>query len=56
MRSPGKVLTFSDSVTSVRLWLWADWVFSQAGGGLELKQLPADVAGGLADGHRARGV
>lgn len=41
VRWPGKAaVTFSDAVATVRLWLWAEWVFPQAGGGLELEKLP----------------
>ncbi len=38
---PGKVgVTFSDAITSVRRWLWREWVFPGAGGGSALEQLP----------------
>ena len=38
---PGKVgVTYSDALTSVRRWLWREWVFPRAGGGSALEQLP----------------
>ena len=38
---PGKQgITFSDAITSVRRWLWQEWVFPQAGGSTTLHQLP----------------
>jgi hypothetical protein len=38
---PGKaVVTFSDALTAVRRWLWAEWVFPQAAGGTAVQQLP----------------
>jgi hypothetical protein len=41
VRWPGKTaVTFSDAVSAVRLWLWAEWVFPRAGGGLDLEKLP----------------
>ena len=41
VRWPGKVaVTFSDAVAAVRLWLWAESVFPQAGGGLSMEKLP----------------
>jgi hypothetical protein len=36
-------VTFSDAVSAVRLWLWTDWVFPRAGGGLDLEKLPKPV-------------
>ena len=41
VRWPGKVgVTFSDALTSVRRWLWREWVFPQAGGAAAVEQLP----------------
>jgi DDE superfamily endonuclease len=38
---PGKaVVTFSDALAAVRRWLWAEWVFPQAGGGTAVEKLP----------------
>jgi hypothetical protein len=38
---PGKaVVTFSDALVAVRRWLWAEWVFPQAGGGTAVAKLP----------------
>ncbi len=38
---PGKAgVTFSDAITSVRRWLWQEWVFPRAGGGTAIEQLP----------------
>ena len=38
---PGKgVTTFSDALSAVRRWLWAEWVFPQAEGGSAIKELP----------------
>ena len=38
---PGKVgVTFSDALTAVRRWLWAEWVLPQAGVGTALQKLP----------------
>lgn len=38
---PGKEgVTFSDALTAVRRWLWAEWVFPQAGGGTAIEKLP----------------
>jgi hypothetical protein len=38
---PGKEgTTFSDALTAVRRWLWAEWVFPQAEGGTALAKLP----------------
>lgn len=38
---PGKAgVTFSDAITSVRRWLWQEWVFPQAGAGPAVDQLP----------------
>ena len=38
---PGKaVVTFSDALSAVRLWLWSSWVFPQAAGGMAVQQLP----------------
>jgi hypothetical protein len=36
-------VTFSDAVTSVRRWLWREWVFPQAGGGVAVDQLPESL-------------
>ena len=41
---PGKTtVTFSDALTSVRRWLWREWVFPQTGGGVALDQLPESL-------------
>jgi hypothetical protein len=41
---PGKVgVTFSDALTCVRRWLWREWVFPQAGGGLAVDQPPESL-------------
>jgi hypothetical protein len=41
---PGKAsVTFSDALCSVRLWLWSEGVFRQAGGGPGLEKLPESV-------------
>lgn len=41
---PGKQgVTFSDALTSVRRWLWQDWVFPQAGGGTAVEKLPESL-------------
>jgi hypothetical protein len=38
---PGKAgRTFSDAITAVRRWLWADGVFAQVGGGTAVQKLP----------------
>jgi hypothetical protein len=38
---PGKEgTTFSDALTAVRRWLWAEWVFPQADGGTAVEKLP----------------
>jgi hypothetical protein len=38
---PGKAaVTFSDALAAVRRWLWAEWVFPQAGGGTAVEKLP----------------
>jgi hypothetical protein len=38
---PGKAgVTFSDALTSVRRWLWAEGVFRQAAGGTAVEKLP----------------
>jgi hypothetical protein len=38
---PGKSgVTFSDALSAVRRWLWAEAVFSQAGGGRGIDKLP----------------
>jgi hypothetical protein len=37
----GKVeTTFSDAITTVRRWLWKDWVFGHHGQGQALSKLP----------------
>ena len=37
----GKVeTTFSDAITTVRRWLWSDWVFAHHGQGEALSKLP----------------
>ena len=33
-------LTFSDALTSVRRWLWREWVFARTGGSTAIEQLP----------------
>ncbi len=41
---PGKQgVTFSDAITSVRRWLWQEWVFPQAGGSTAIEQLPKPI-------------
>jgi len=35
--------TFSDALTAVRRWLWAEWVFPQAQGGAAVEKLPQPV-------------
>jgi DDE superfamily endonuclease len=41
VRWPGKRgLTFSDALTDVRRWLWAEWVFPQAETGASVEKLP----------------
>lgn len=41
---PGKTgTTFSDALTAVRRWLWAEWVFRQLPGGRNLEKLPPAV-------------
>ena len=41
VRWPGKaVVTFSDALSAVRLWLWSSWVFPQAAGNTAVQQLP----------------
>jgi hypothetical protein len=41
---PGKqVVTFSDALTVVRRWLWAEGVFPQAPGGMVIEKLPASL-------------
>jgi hypothetical protein len=41
---PGEVgVTFSDAPTSVRRWLWREWVSPQAGGGSAVEQLPESL-------------
>jgi hypothetical protein len=41
---PGKaVVTFSDALSSVRRWLWGEWIFPQAGCDGALAKLPADL-------------
>jgi hypothetical protein len=41
---PGKTaVTFSDALTAVRRWLWADGVLRQVGGGTAVEKLPASV-------------
>lgn len=38
---PGKAgVTFSDAITSVRRWLWQEWVFPRAATGTAIDQLP----------------
>jgi len=38
---PGKTeTTFSDALTAVRRWLWAEWVFPQAEDGMAIAKLP----------------
>jgi DDE superfamily endonuclease len=44
VRWPGKVgVTFSDALTSVRRWLWREWVFPQAGGEAAVEKLPQSL-------------
>ena len=41
---PGKAtVTFSDALTAVRRWLWADSIFAQAGGDRSVAKLPAPL-------------
>jgi len=41
VRWPGKAgVTSSDALSAVRLWLWDEWAFSRAGGGITLEKLP----------------
>jgi hypothetical protein len=41
---PGKVgVTFSDALTAVRRWIWADGVFAQVHGGTKVGKLPPSV-------------
>ncbi len=41
VRWPGKAgVTFSDALAAVRRWLWAEWVFPQAGGDTAVAKLP----------------
>ena len=41
---PGKAgVTFSDALTTVRRWLWREWVFPQVGVGRVLQKLPEPV-------------
>ncbi len=41
---PGEVgVTFSDALTSVRRWLWREWISPQAGGGGAVNQLPESL-------------
>ena len=41
VRWPGKkTVTFSDALTAVRRWLWSEWVFPQAEGGVAVEKLP----------------
>ena len=41
---PGKEgVTFSDALTSVRRWLWREWVFPQAGGASAVEELPPSL-------------
>ena len=41
MEWPGKAgVTFSDAITSVRRWLWREWVFARAGGSTVIDQFP----------------
>lgn len=41
---PGKTgVTFSDALTCVRRWLWGQWDFPQAGGGVAVDQLPESL-------------
>ena len=41
VRRPGRAaVTFSDAVATVRLWLWAEWVFPQAGAGWTRRNSP----------------
>jgi hypothetical protein len=44
VRWPGKSgVTFSDAVSSVRLWIWAEGIFPRVGGGFGLAKLPDPV-------------
>lgn len=36
-------MTFSDSLTYVRRWLWREWIFPQAGGTGPVNQLPESL-------------
>jgi hypothetical protein len=38
-----KERTFSDAITSVRKWLWKEWVFVAAGENKELKKLSQEA-------------
>jgi DDE superfamily endonuclease/Archaeal putative transposase ISC1217 len=41
---PGKAgVTFSDALTAVRRWLWAEWVFPQAEGATAVQKLPPSL-------------
>jgi hypothetical protein len=41
VRWPGKAgVTYSDALASVRLWIWAEWVFPRAGSRFGLEKLP----------------
>jgi hypothetical protein len=41
---PGKaVISFSDALTSVRRWLWSEWVFPQAAGDRAVVKLPESL-------------
>jgi hypothetical protein len=41
---PGKSgVTFSDALSSVRRWLWSEWVFPQSGGDRAIAKLPAHL-------------
>lgn len=44
VRWPGKIgVTFSGALTSVRRWLWREWVFPQAGGAVAVEELPRSL-------------
>lgn len=44
VRWAGKtVVTFSDALTAVRRWVWAEGIFPQAGADTAITELPADV-------------
>jgi hypothetical protein len=44
VRWPGKAtVTFSDALTAVRRWLWAEAILPQAGDGMALQKLPEPV-------------